>query len=106
MHALETEPSTSAIARRPAWWLRPWLPATVGALCFLNTLGNDFTYDDIYIVKDNPRVRTLTNFRAIWLSDWWKPHGRQALIPAPNRDRLYRPLTLFACALWAITSST
>jgi len=81
--------------------LRPWLPAVIGAICFANIilLGNSFVYDDTYIIRDNPRLHDLTDFRAIWLSDWWRPQGQQAALPNPNRDRLYRPLTLFTYAL-------
>ena len=85
--------------------LRPWLPAVIGALCFANIIiffvffGKSFVYDDTYIVRDNPRLHNLADFRAIWLSDWWHPQGQQAALPNPNRDRLYRPLTLFTYAV-------
>lgn len=78
----------------------PWAAILLGALVFLNTLGNRFTYDDVAIVRDNPAIESLTNFRAIWLSDWWGPFAQmEADLENPRRDRLYRPLTLFTFAL-------
>jgi tetratricopeptide (TPR) repeat protein len=96
---LEQRAQPSGAGRRVL--LRPWLPAVIGVLCFANIifLGNSFVYDDTYIVRDNPRLRDLSNLKAIWLSDWWHPPNDQAALPNPNRDRLYRPLTLFTYAL-------
>lgn len=75
-----------------------WSTALLGALCFLNTIGGDFAYDDHPIVRDNPRIRTLTGLYDIWLRDWWyTPPGEEAV--DPMRDRLYRPLTVFSFAL-------
>lgn len=74
----------------------PWAAALLGVLCFLNTLGNDFVYDDIYIIRENPRIRSLTNVREVWLADWWHPKNTQVLPEFHRRDRLYRPLTLFS----------
>ncbi len=94
-------PSTaprSALAG-PRWLVNGWLPVLLALACFANSLPNGFTYDDNEIVRDNPRVRSLTNFTQIWLSDWWQPQGERARIPNPNRDRLYRPLTLLSFAL-------
>jgi len=75
-----------------------WLAAAAGLVCFLSSLANDFTYDDLAIIRDNPRIRSLTDVRAIWLSDWWKPTDPDDLTQA-RRDRLYRPLTLYTFAL-------
>ncbi|MFO0840571.1 MAG: tetratricopeptide repeat protein [Phycisphaerae bacterium] len=83
----------------PKWLVNGWLPVIVAVLCYVNSLSNGFTYDDSDIVKTNPRIRSLTNVSAIWLSDWWQPQNDDARIPNPNRDRLYRPLTLFSFAL-------
>lgn len=85
--------------RRPAAW-QPWLAALVGALCFVNSLGNDLTYDDVPIVAENQAIRSLTDWRAIWLSDWWRPHMEAETQRLDlRRDRLYRPLTLFTFAV-------
>ncbi len=78
--------------------LSPWLSAGLAILCFANSIPNDFAYDDRALVLDNPRIASLTNVRAIWLSDWWKLVENEAEAN-PQRDRLYRPLTLFSFAL-------
>ncbi|MCK4342521.1 MAG: tetratricopeptide repeat protein [Phycisphaerae bacterium] len=78
--------------------LSPWLATLLGLLCFANSVGHDFTYDDRPLVLDNPRIRTLTDFRAVWLSDWWEGLKDRPDLGA-QRDRLYRPLTLFTFAL-------
>ncbi len=96
MSGLRAEPA--APARLPPL-LRSPLPAVLlGLLCFLNSLGHDFTYDDRHLIVDNPRIRRLDDGRGIWLSDWWQPATGPSE-SAPRRDRLYRPLTLFTFAL-------
>ncbi len=77
--------------------LSPWPATVLAVVCFVNTLPNDFTYDDYAIVQHNPRIRALTNVRDIWLRDWWHIHDDSD--PNPARDRLYRPLTVFTFAL-------
>jgi tetratricopeptide (TPR) repeat protein len=89
----------SGTARLRRWVQTPWAAALLGVLCFLNTIGNDFVYDDIYIIRDNPRIRSLTNVREIWLADWWHPKNTQILPEFHRRDRLYRPLTLLSFAV-------
>jgi len=81
------------------WWLGPWPAVLLGALCFANSSFNGFTYDDNAIVKHNPRIRSLTGFRQLWLTDWWFERSDEEPIVDPGRDRLYRPLTLFSFAL-------
>lgn len=71
----------------------------LGLVFFLPSLGNDFTYDDVDMVRENARIRSLTNVREIWLSDWWYAAPSDEGVVDPNRDRLYRPLTLFSFAL-------
>jgi tetratricopeptide (TPR) repeat protein len=93
------------VSRRPGlrtWGGDPraggWLAALLGALCFLNSIGGDFAYDDHPIVRDNPRIHSLANLRDIWLRDWWyTPPGEEAA--DPMRDRLYRPLAVCSFAL-------
>lgn len=76
----------------------PW-PAVVLALaCFANTLPNDFVYDDTHIVRDNTNIRDLSDWRAVWFSEWWAQRDGKPN-PDPQHDRLYRPLTLFTFAL-------
>ncbi len=78
--------------------LSPWPAVLLGLLCFANSTRNGFTYDDQPLVLDNPRVRSLTDFRAVWMSDWWKVSEDTSEL-STRRDRLYRPLTLFTFAL-------
>lgn len=95
---LAMQPAT-ATTPSPSW-LGPWLPAWLAVVCMAPTLGGDFTRDDVAIVQENPRVRSLADWRGIWLEDWWSSFrfpGETA--PNPVRDRLYRPLTLFSIAL-------
>lgn len=80
-------------------WLRPWLPVVVGAACFLNSLPNQYTYDDGSLIVTNPRLRDWTDVRAIWLSDWWEGVEGDDDAAQYSRDRLYRPLTLFTFAI-------
>lgn len=81
------------------WWTGPWPAVALGVLCYLVTLAGDFTYDDVQLVMDNPRIRSLANVREIWLSDWWYSDPTNEGVPSPRRDRLYRPLTLFSFAV-------
>jgi tetratricopeptide (TPR) repeat protein len=78
---------------------RGWLAAGIGTLCFLNSLFNGFTYDDLALVRDNPRIRSVTDLRGILLSDWWQPQTAEQEVIRRQRDRLYRPLTMFSFAL-------
>lgn len=87
---------------QPSRWRRalrtPWPAFLLGIVCYLNSLGGDFVYDDRSLILNNPRITSLTNVRAIWLSDWWKVLEDEGE-PKTQRDRLYRPLTLFTFAL-------
>ena len=94
-----TPPAVEAQSGRGRSFLIPAFAALLGVLCYVNSLGNDFTYDDTSIVKGNPRIRSLTNFREIWLTDWWLERTDEQPFPDPERDRLYRPLTLYSFAL-------
>lgn len=93
------EPTVAHSPGRAAWWQSPWLPALVGALCFANSLSNGFAYDDVAIVEENPRIRTLANPAQIWLSDWWQPQDEEQAVADRYRDRLYRPLAMFTFAV-------
>jgi tetratricopeptide (TPR) repeat protein len=78
----------------------PWIAALVAALCYLPALWNDFTYDDLAIVRENPRIRSLDQLGAIWSSDWWQPTAEDAARAIEQRrDRLYRPLSMTTFAL-------
>lgn len=86
-------------AVRPRVPLQPWLAALLGLVCFANTLFGGLTYDDRPLVLENPRIRTLSDFGSLWLSDWWGDLERAEQPPEALRDRLYRPLTLVTFAL-------
>jgi protein O-mannosyl-transferase len=73
--------------------------ALAGIVAYSNAIWGDFVYDDKVIVRDNPRIREITNFSAIWLSDWWQPQTDEQWIENRHRDRLYRPLTMFTFAV-------
>lgn len=93
-------PAPSTPPRRAARWLyHPIIPALIGALCYANTLGNGFAYDDERIVRDNLRIRELWNVRSIWLSEWWHDAAEPGAGVDTDRDRLYRPLTTQTFAL-------
>ena len=85
----------------PRLWelLGPWPAVALALLCYANTLFNGFTYDDNAIVRTNTRIRSLANWRQIWLTDYWYEKADDEPIADPVRDRLYRPLTLHSFAV-------
>lgn len=66
------------------------VPFLAGLLCFANTLPNDYCYDDVSVVRDNPRVHEPGQWWHVVSKDHWveKEAGWQ------RRDLLYRPVTL------------
>jgi tetratricopeptide (TPR) repeat protein len=93
--AAESVPGAAAQGRR--WLLSPWGPTILGVLCLANSLGNGFVYDDHPLIEKNPRIRHVGDL-AIWTSDWWKVVEDQPNL-GPQRDYLWRPLSLFSFAL-------
>ena len=83
-------PALHPAPRAPLAW---WMIALLGVLAvgvYANSLCNDFAFDDLAIVRDNPRVINL-EWTAIWTNNYWpKTDG---VDPA---DALYRPLTLWS----------
>jgi tetratricopeptide (TPR) repeat protein len=69
------------------WTLAVGLSA---AVVYLNALGNDFVLDDVRLIRDNPRIRSLANVPGLFMSSYWGTAGAQAL---------YRPLVLATYAL-------
>jgi hypothetical protein len=60
----------------------------------ITSLGNQFTADDIPLIRDNALVHSLANLGAIFTSPYWPP-------PAP--PDLYRPLASVTMALeWIV----
>jgi tetratricopeptide (TPR) repeat protein len=59
--------------------------AIVAVLVFARTVGYDFVYDDIGVVRDRSLLHSLANWRAIIASTWWA-------------HDLYRPFTALTLA--------
>src|SRR4051812_13675142 len=79
----------AAVGSRAA---RFWgLPVVMSAvIVYLNAFGNDFVLDDIGLIRDNVRIRSLANLPHLFASSYWGQSGAQAL---------YRPLVLVTYAL-------
>jgi len=71
-------------------WSAWVLPPILAMLCYANTLPNDYCFDDVLIVRDNPRVTEPGTWLAVLTEDHWA-HRAQGW---PNRDLLYRPVSL------------
>lgn len=82
--------------RRPAW------PAAAGAglaalIVYACTIGGTYIYDDVAIVRDDPRVQQPARWSELWTQPYFPTAGRGAVV-----DPLYRPLvsTSFAVQRW------
>jgi protein O-mannosyl-transferase len=93
--AVQAEPRVTAWR----WFQQPWLPALVGSALYLNSLPNEFVYDDFSQVAENPSIRSVTNFQAIWLGGWTRVYSDEEARMHPNPDLLYRPLSAFSLAM-------
>lgn len=69
-------------------------------MCYVNILPNDFCFDDIPIVRDNPKIQQENQWGAIWSTDYWSHSGQDAA----SRDLLYRPVTLSVLRLTRIVA--
>lgn len=58
---------------------------------YLNGLGNGFTFDDVAIAAENPRLRSVAGLGEVVATDWWNGKRPQSL--------LYRPLTMASFAI-------
>lgn len=94
---LPQPPALGSAAPALRWLLGPWAAGLLGCLCFLSSLPNGLTYDDVGLIEHNARIESLTDWRGIWLSDWWRVELTLDG-PSADRDRLYRPLTVFSFA--------
>jgi tetratricopeptide (TPR) repeat protein len=63
--------------------------ALLAALPFANAVRGGFTFDDVPIVAENPRIRSLST--RLVTTDWWDG--------ARPESRLYRPLTMASFAV-------
>jgi hypothetical protein len=80
--------TTSPLSKRIPWWVLLLL-ALVSIGVYANSIANDFTYDDIAIVRDNVNVQDL-NWTQIWSDNYWQM--KEGYPP----DVLYRPLTIWS----------
>ncbi|MFQ5590443.1 MAG: hypothetical protein ACE5HE_04690 [Phycisphaerae bacterium] len=82
---------TQARSGTTSWWLSAEVVAAVVALlCYVNTLPNDFCDDGIPIVQANPKVNEPHQRGPLWTTDYWSATKDAT----PNRDLLYRPVSL------------
>jgi len=81
-------PQPAAPSRAGLYWALAIAAAAV--LVYLNTAGNDFVLDDIKLVRDNVRIRSLAGIPHLFASSYWGAEGAQAL---------YRPLVLATYAM-------
>lgn len=72
----------------------------VAVLCYINILRNDFCYDDVAIVRDNPKVQGGQSWSDIWTTDYWSHTGQDRA----TRDLLFRPVTLSLLRLTRIVA--
>ena len=94
----------AALGSRRQRWSWPEIVTAVAALvCFVNVLPNDFCYDDDLIVRLNPKITESGQWLSIWTTDyWWSRQvndlsytsGTSIADTSPNRDLLYRPVSL------------
>ena len=59
--------------------------ASISFLAYLNSIPNEFIWDDIDIIKENPLIRDFSNLFKFFTTSWW---GESSSIPN------YRPLTV------------
>jgi tetratricopeptide (TPR) repeat protein len=63
----------------------------LAVICFANSIGNDFVYDDVPIIRDNTRLARPFNLKAFFSTTYWGPGY-------PDQG-LYRPLTIWSFAI-------
>jgi len=97
--ASETPPVTTTPTRATAWWRGPWPAVLLGCACYFNSLPNELVYDDESQVTYKTRIRSLTRFRDLWLTDYNKSDAPELARWQADRDLLYRPLTDFTLAV-------
>ncbi len=71
-------------------WRPELAAAVVGVLCYVNTLPNDFCFDDDPIVRYNPVVNEPGCWIEAWTTDLWYSTREST----PHRDLLYRPVAV------------
>jgi hypothetical protein len=69
------------------------LVAAVAVAASVTSLRNGFVYDDVRVVRDDPRIRELADLPRLLASPYWSDEWR---------DRIYRPVTTASFAVdWA-----
>jgi len=83
---------------RRTWWLLAIVIAALALAAAASSLGNGFTYDDVYLIQRPPRLHTLDG--------WWRDFAHTYWPEDAGGDG-YRPLTILAFRLeWAIGSGS
>jgi len=91
----ETQPLPNILGRFESASQLGWCLVVLSAvLVYLNSLPNDFTYDDLPIIVDNPVTQLEAPWYDSWQSSYW-PEEQSSRDPRA----LYRPLTVFSYAL-------
>lgn len=65
----------------------------LGVFVYGNTLGADFTLDDVPIIQENTLIRDLSKWREYFTTNYWGDSAKY------NDKSLYRPLTILSYAL-------
>ncbi|HYC53275.1 MAG TPA: tetratricopeptide repeat protein [Gemmatimonadaceae bacterium] len=79
---------------RRDWWLIALLVAILALAASANSIPNDFTYDDVYIIQRDARAQTLAG--------WWTEFASPYWLPRWGGDG-YRPMTRILFRLeWAL----
>jgi len=79
---------------RRTWWLLAIAIAVLALAASASSLGNGFTYDDVYLIQRPPRLHTMDG--------WWRDFAHTYWPEDAGGDG-YRPLTILAFRLeWAL----
>jgi tetratricopeptide (TPR) repeat protein len=79
---------------RSTWWLLATMIAALALAASANSVGNGFTYDDVYLIERAPRMHTLAG--------WWREFAHTYWAESAGGDG-YRPFTIIAYRLqWAL----
>jgi tetratricopeptide (TPR) repeat protein len=79
---------------RPSQAFRVTIVVIFAACCYLTAAFNNYSLDDVLIVENNPNVRTLVHWTALFHQNYWLPFMKMGL---------YRPLTILSFAVqWAV----
>jgi len=80
--------------RDPRWGAMALAIALLALLASVTSLHNGFSYDDRWIVVENPRLHALRTFWHYFGETYW---------PTTNGGKLYRPFVILAYAVqWAV----